>query len=436
MIQVTVEPTLLTVGRASELTVAIRNRGEAPCVHLVFCLTLPETFVQLSGSTRIEADLLSPGETRTLRVEVRPRREGEWSLTSRNFAYRDASGLPRRVRDFERLVLVDSAPAEEPASPPCVFVTLATEQLPLGEWSTLRGSVAHRRGPEIERLWVRVTGRIEDAAGGDWREVPGPVSPEGTAIAFQVRGMEAGDSVPVAIEARFRDAAGREHAASVRRTLQVRSEAAVPGNEVAAEEVTRILMLCANPSGSAALQLGPEARDLEDEVRRSKHRDRLCIRVRNAVRHEDVLREILEVKPQILHFSGHGDTRGFLYLEDALGGASLVSADAMTSLAALVEGTLQCAVLNACFSVVQARAMARHVPYVIGMSRQIRDDHARQFTLGFYMALGAGESVERAFRYGCQLIQMKSGHGHDVPRLLCRELEVGSREPSSEALRP
>jgi len=62
--------------------------------------------------------------------------------------------------------------------------------------------------------------------------------------------------------------------------------------------------------------------------------------------------------------------------------------------------------LNACFSEVQANAIARHIPYVVGMRRAIGDQAAIQFAIGFYDALLAGESVELAYRFGCNAIQM------------------------------
>jgi hypothetical protein len=61
---------------------------------------------------------------------------------------------------------------------------------------------------------------------------------------------------------------------------------------------------------------------------------------------------------------------------------------------------VECIVLNACFSEVQAKAICKHINYVIGMNREVRDDAAISFTKGFYDALGDGESIENAFQFG------------------------------------
>jgi hypothetical protein len=64
-------------------------------------------------------------------------------------------------------------------------------------------------------------------------------------------------------------------------------------------------------------------------------------------------------------------------------------------------------VLNACYSKFQAEAIARHIEYVIGMSKGIGDKAAIEFSVGFYSALGAGESIEFSYELGCNAIQLE-----------------------------
>ena len=62
--------------------------------------------------------------------------------------------------------------------------------------------------------------------------------------------------------------------------------------------------------------------------------------------------------------------------------------------------------LNACYSEAQATAIAKRIPYVIGMKAEIADDIALEFAVGFYDALGAGRSVEQAFEFGYNAIEL------------------------------
>jgi hypothetical protein len=67
-----------------------------------------------------------------------------------------------------------------------------------------------------------------------------------------------------------------------------------------------ILFLAANPRGTGRLALEGEARAVHVELKRSGHRERFEFLTRWAAEPMDLLRELRELKPTILHFSGHG----------------------------------------------------------------------------------------------------------------------------------
>jgi hypothetical protein len=94
------------------------------------------------------------------------------------------------------------------------------------------------------------------------------------------------------------------------------------------------------------------------------------------------------------------------------------------ALAALFEqfaNQVHCVILNACYSVTQAEAIARHMECVIGMSRAIDDEAAIAFAIGFYQALGAGRSIEEAYKLGCIQIQLQNVPEHSTPRLIKKD---------------
>jgi hypothetical protein len=93
--------------------------------------------------------------------------------------------------------------------------------------------------------------------------------------------------------------------------------------------------------------------------------------------------------------------------ENEIGQPQLVSSESLAELFGLFADHIECVVLNACYSEAQAEAISRHIPYVIGMKRAIGDQAAIKFAIGFYDALLAGESVEFAYRLGCNSIQME-----------------------------
>ncbi|MGB3788254.1 MAG: hypothetical protein WA949_09595 [Phormidesmis sp.] len=67
-----------------------------------------------------------------------------------------------------------------------------------------------------------------------------------------------------------------------------------------------ILFLAANPVSTRPLRLDEEVREIESGLRRSTHCDRFELKQRWAVRTRDLQRALLDCRPQIVHFSGHG----------------------------------------------------------------------------------------------------------------------------------
>ncbi|MEH2124303.1 CHAT domain-containing protein [Nostoc sp.] len=169
----------------------------------------------------------------------------------------------------------------------------------------------------------------------------------------------------------------------------------------------RILILASNPKGTSVLDLDREIRDIREGLKLSPNRDEFDIEVRGAVRPSDLRRAMLEVKPQIVHFCGHGSGKDGLVLENDQGNEHFVNSDALSKLFKQFSDNVECILLNACYSEVQADALIQHINYVIGMSREIGDEAAIAFSIGFYDSVGAGRTVEVAYELGCNSIQME-----------------------------
>lgn len=167
-----------------------------------------------------------------------------------------------------------------------------------------------------------------------------------------------------------------------------------------------ILFLAANPKNSTPLRLGKEVQEISDALQRSKGRDKFQLEQQWAVTPREMQRAVLDYKPEIVHFSGHGAGEDGLALENETGQIKLVNAKALAGLFELFMDRVECVVLNACYSDVQAQAIAHHIPYVIGMKQAVGDNAAREFAVGFYDALAAGESIQFAYKSGCVSISM------------------------------
>jgi uncharacterized protein YjbI with pentapeptide repeats len=170
----------------------------------------------------------------------------------------------------------------------------------------------------------------------------------------------------------------------------------------------KILILTANPKNTDKLRLDQEVREIQNGLDRAKQRDRFEIISRWATRPDDLRRALLDHNPNIVHFSGHGGGEHGLALENDTGKLQLVSTASLTRLFSVFRDTIECVLLNACYSEAQASAISQHIPYVIGMNEAIGDRAAIEFSVGFYDAIGAGRSIEEAFEMGCASIELES----------------------------
>lgn len=189
----------------------------------------------------------------------------------------------------------------------------------------------------------------------------------------------------------------------------------------------KILFLAADPSDATRLRLGQELRDIRERLQISKCRDRFVLESRESVRPGDLTQAILDVEPEIVHFSGHGLNTGELCLENKVGKVQPVTSDALIALFKLVANQVRCVVLNACYSEMQAKAIAQHIPFVIGMSRSIGDSAAILFSTGFYKALGANRSIEEAYEFGCIEINIEGNLESSTPMLHRKETVTKSK---------
>lgn len=187
-----------------------------------------------------------------------------------------------------------------------------------------------------------------------------------------------------------------------------------------------ILFLAANPKNSTPLRLEEEVKEIDEGLQRAKKREKFRLEQKWAVTHRDFRRAVLELDPQIVHFSGHGAGEEGLVLEDEAGQAQFLGADGLEKLFKLFADQIECVILNACYSDVQAEAIAHYIPYVIGMRQAVGDRAAQEFAVGFYDALGAGKPIEFAYEYACTSISM-AGIPEDLNPVLKTRFEVLSR---------
>jgi hypothetical protein len=180
----------------------------------------------------------------------------------------------------------------------------------------------------------------------------------------------------------------------------------------------KILFMSANPTDSSSLRLGEEVRSIKERLKLSQMRAKFRFEQEWAVRVSDLQHHLLNHRPHVVHFSGHGTRTGAIILEDADGRTQKVKPRLLASVFSTLRDNIKCVVLNSCYSVTQARAIASTIDCVVGMSRAIDDNSAIQFAASFYQGLGFGRTFQTSYKLGCDQIDLSGLPNADSPRLI------------------
>ena len=181
-----------------------------------------------------------------------------------------------------------------------------------------------------------------------------------------------------------------------------------------------VLVVFANPRGTNALRLDEEDRAITESIRGANQRDRLPLTKCHAATVHDLSRAMLDKDFHIVQISGHGTQSG-LVLEEIDGSLFVVPRHALARTFAAYaspKGSVECVILNACYSVSTGTLVSLGVPYTIAMEGAISDKAAIEFSRGFYDAIGAGKDIEFAYDEGCRRVELAAPGTRFISKLL------------------
>lgn len=176
-----------------------------------------------------------------------------------------------------------------------------------------------------------------------------------------------------------------------------------------------VLIVSASPLDQDRLRLNAEFRDIRHALQRSRNREDWIIESNEAVTVDDLRRALLDFRPTVVHFSGHGGGSGGLCFEDADGNTNSTDAVSLAKLFHHFKDDLKCVVLNACYSEVQGDVIQQEIDYVVGMNAAVDDNSAAKFAVAFYDAVFAGTDFRTAFDLGCTALNLNKLPDANVP---------------------
>jgi CHAT domain-containing protein len=177
-----------------------------------------------------------------------------------------------------------------------------------------------------------------------------------------------------------------------------------------------VLFIAASPEDQPPLRLDREVREIQQRVRVSEHRDAVQFELRLATRTTDLLQALNEVKPEVVHFSGHG-TQDALVFEDADGSTRPLTNADLAQLLRISSERIRLAIFNSCDSASQAAIACEHIDAAIGMDEPVDDAAAKTFAGQFYNSIGFGKSLAEAFEQARLQVKLATGTESGAPQL-------------------
>jgi CHAT domain-containing protein len=435
MIAIAVTPRRLVAGQRTQLSLRFSNPSPGPYRKIVFTLAV-QPGLRLIGTERIDIASIEPGAEVVRSVTVEAARAGEFTLTSPNFSYRDEDDESLRDRRWQTVLIAaeperrhDPAPVLVP--PPRLRVEHEGGALPLGRWTPLPILVQNPSGTTVSEMLVTIiSGPVET----DRKPRRISVLPSGKKARLNVDvHPRDGGLVPLTVRLTYSYADGTGALRRAAQEEQLRVPVGDDGQRdappAASAQGTQpgrpartVLFLSSSPRDQPTLHPDEELRLIEQELLMSEHRHEFRLVPQAAVRLTDISRALARHRPQIVHFSGHGDDRGRILVGDPLGNSMPLENDGLVDIFAAYNDTIQCVIVNACHSARLARAISAEIHQVIGMRYQIADDTAAQFSVGFYQAIFSGATVERAFKVAPALLRSDAATAmeYETPTMFTR----------------
>ena len=156
-----------------------------------------------------------------------------------------------------------------------------------------------------------------------------------------------------------------------------------------------------SPRGWSHIQFNNEYKAIRNAIYNVNER-RYEVILRENVTNNDIQNAIIENKPTIIHFSGHG-TENFLITHDGkdYGQEDQINNQNFVNIIKRAK-SVKCVVLSCCYSKQLAEDLIKlkHIESVIGTSDEIKNDTCIIFAKGFYLSKANGYTYKEAFENG------------------------------------
>src|SRR5829696_7924246 len=186
------------------------------------------------------------------------------------------------------------------------------------------------------------------------------------------------------------------------------------------EEVLRVLYMTANPEMDLRTEV--ELRDVQQAVKRALHRELIDVQYRPAATPEDMLDGLNDLRPHVVHFSGHAGDAAVLFDNASVDSPEghEVPFELLSRALGATADPPKLLVLNGCDTLDGAEVLLEATPVVIAMATEISDLAASAFAARFYAAVASAQPIGPALRQGAVVLDLMGLDEGWKPNLLSR----------------
>lgn len=186
-------------------------------------------------------------------------------------------------------------------------------------------------------------------------------------------------------------------------------------------EVLRVLYMTANPEMDLRTEV--EVRNVQQAVKRALHRELIDIQYRPAATPEDLLDGLNDVRPHVVHFSGHAGNAALLFDNASIESPEghHVPFDLLARVLCATADPPTLLVLNGCDTLDGADVLLEATPVIIAMATEVSDLAASAFAARFYAAVASAQPIGPALRQGSVVLDLMGLDEGWKPNLLARD---------------
>jgi len=189
----------------------------------------------------------------------------------------------------------------------------------------------------------------------------------------------------------------------------------------------KILFLASSPRDQDYLNIySAEYEAIEGLLEREHFKDSLELKLKPEISPGKLVEVLANEKPQILHFAGHGVKEG---LAGSSGGRSvIIDKDLFSEIFDDLSPDIKLVVLNACDTAPLAKKIAEKVGCSIGMKGEVKDHISVAFTAKFYMMIGLGYSIQKAYNLSIKNLQITGYKDADTIIILYTKKDLNASD--------